>query len=353
MEQVQEKQAGRGANSNPKNRFERLEILVDDEAHQEDRPRLRTRFYDDASESIITYNSSPDIPFDASLNPYRGCEHGCAYCYARPTHEYLGFSAGLDFESKILVKRRAPELLKKALSASKWKPQLVAMSGVTDPYQPVERQLSLTRSCLEVLLDFRNPVGIVTKNRLVARDADLLAEMASLDLCNVSVSLTTLNAELARVMEPRTSSPKGRLETISTLASAGVPVGIMIAPVIPGLNDHEIPAILKAAKEAGASFATYILLRLPHGVKDVFFDWMDQAYPSQRNKVEGRLRELRGGQLNRTEFGERFSGKGIFADQIRQLFQVSLRREGLSSESPTVKTSHFRRAESPQMEWEF
>ncbi|MDQ8196863.1 PA0069 family radical SAM protein [Pelagicoccus enzymogenes] len=347
------RQTGRGAKSNPRNRFEGLEFVPEEGMERERGAAQKTRFYDDLSETIITYNSSPDIPFDASLNPYRGCEHGCAYCYARPTHEYLGFSAGLDFESKILVKRKAPELLKQALAAPKWKPQLVAMSGVTDPYQPVERRLALTRRCLQVLLDFRNPVGIVTKNRLLARDLDLLGEMARRQLCHVSISLTTLDAELARVMEPRTSSPQGRLQAIAQLAEAGVPVGILLAPVIPGLNDHEIPSILKAAKEAGASHASYVLLRLPHGVKEVFFDWMDQEFPARRNKVESRLRELRGGKLNRSEFGERFSGQGIFAEQIRQLFSISRKREGMNSEPPAVNVRDFRRPASPQLEWSF
>ncbi|EDY82656.1 radical SAM domain protein [Verrucomicrobiia bacterium DG1235] len=353
MEMRGAKNKGRGARANPKSRFDALEIVLERSEEGSASSGASTRFYDDASESVITYNSSPDIPFDASLNPYRGCEHGCAYCYARPTHEYLGFSAGLDFESKIMVKRKAPELLKQALSAKRWKPQLIALSGVTDPYQPVERKLTLTRQCLEVLLDFRNPVGVVTKNRLVSRDADLLGEMAKDRLCTVAISLTTLDAGLARTMEPRTSSPQGRLEAISALAAAGVPVGIMIAPVIPGLNDHEIPAILKASKEAGAQFASYVLLRLPHGVKEVFFDWLESSYPSHKDKVESRLRDLRGGGLNRSEFGERFSGTGIFAEQIRQLFTVSLRREGLMAKPPEVSTSHFRKPASPQLEWEF
>ncbi|MBK1878801.1 PA0069 family radical SAM protein [Pelagicoccus mobilis] len=346
-------QRGRGASSNPKVRFDPLEIELDEDEIEGERPLARTRFYDDASESIITYNKSPDIPFSASVNAYRGCEHGCAYCYARPTHEYLGFSAGLDFESKIMVKRRAPELLKKELGASRWKPQQLVMSGVTDPYQPIERKLKLTRRCLEVLEAFGNPVGLITKNRLVVRDVDILGPMAEKQLCSVFVSITTLDAELARVMEPRTSSPKARLEAVSALAGAGIPVGVMMAPVIPGLNDHEIPALLKAAKEAGAQSATYVLLRLPYGVKDIFFDWVDQAYPNRRDKVESRLRDLREGALNRTAFGERFSGKGIFAEQIRQLFEVSRRRVGLESKLPDVSTEFFRRPDSPQMEWEF
>ena len=341
---------GRGAVANPKNRFERLAFTPDPTAVEEERPALTTRFYEDVSESIITYNASPDLPFSASLNPYRGCEHGCSYCYARPSHEYLGFSAGLDFESRIVVKPRAPELLKKELASSRWKPQLIALSGVTDAYQPIEKQLKLTRRCLEVLADFRNPVGVVTKNRLVTRDVDLLTAMARDGLCHVTFSLNSLDAELARKMEPRTSSPKARLEAIRQLASHGVPTGVFIAPVVPGLNDHEIPAILKAAAQAGASYATYFILRLPHGTKDLFFDWMDRAYPTKRARVEERLRHVRGGSLNRSEFGERFSGKGVFAEQIRQLFAVSLKREGLGNGPPQTNTSAFRRTASAQLE---
>lgn len=343
---------GRGATNNPKGRFEPFDVEYDydDLDPNDERPRLKTRFYDDHSESVITYNKSPDIPFEASLNAYRGCEHGCAYCYARPTHEYLGFSAGLDFESKIMVKRAAPELLKRELSSRRWKPQVIAMSGVTDPYQPVERSLRLTRSCLQVLRDFRNPVGIVTKNRLILRDVDLLAEMAEQDLCSVSISLTTLDAELARKMEPRTSPPAARLEAIEGLAQAGVPVGILLSPVIPGLNDHEIASILKAAREAGASFASYILLRLPYGVKDIFFDWLAEAYPAKQDKVESRIRSIRGGTLNQTEFGKRFSGEGVFAEQIRQLFTAAHRREGYSSSGPELRRDLFRRVDDAQMD---
>lgn len=355
MGQTPEIPRGRGAGTNPRNRFEATEIVVDLDAElpPDERPSPRTRFYDDASESAVTFNASPDIPFDASLNPYRGCEHGCSYCYARPFHEYLGFSAGLDFETRIMVKRRAPELLRKELAAPRWKPQMIALSGVTDPYQPVERRLGITRACLETLLEFRNPVGIVTKNRLVARDADILGEMARLDLCHVTLSLNSLDAALARKMEPRTSSPAARLEAISALAAAGVPVGIFIAPVVPGLNDHEIPAVLRAAKAAGARYATYILLRLPHGVEELFFAWVREAYPTKADRIEANLRSLRGGRLNSTKFGERFTGKGILAEQIGQLYRACARREGLEPSPPELSVAHFRRAEAPQLEFGF
>ncbi len=243
---------GRGAHDNPANRFELLHYEPDPDAPPDEMPAPVTRFYKDKTRSIIASNDSPDIGFDKSINPYRGCEHGCIYCYARPYHEYLGFSAGLDFETKILVKEDAPQLLRKELSSPKWEPQMVAISGVTDAYQPVERRLQITRRCLEVLAEFRNPVGIITKNHLVTRDADLLAELARHDAAIVYVGVTSLDPDLARMMEPRASAPSGRLAAVRELTAAGVPTGILIAPVIPGLNDHEIPAILAAAKEAGA-----------------------------------------------------------------------------------------------------
>jgi len=344
---------GRGARENPSNRFEKAYFEWDDSVPPDERPNPKTLFLDDASESIISYNSSPDIPFEASLNPYRGCEHGCAYCYARPTHEYLGFSAGLDFESKIMVKRQASELLRKELSSKKWKPQWIAMSGVTDPYQPIERELKLTRGCLEVLNEFRNPVGIVTKNRLVARDADILREMASRSLCEVNLSVTSLDPNLAGSMEPRTSRPEARIEAMGTLANAGVPVGVMVAPIIPGLNEHEIPAILEAAAQAGARYASYVTLRLPLGVEDLFFDWLRRNYPTKADRVESRLREMRGGKLSSSNFGDRMKGQGIFAEQIRTLFRVRAKRLGLNQGERALDTSQFRRPGGTQLEMGF
>ena len=265
---------GRGAMHNPANRFEKLAYIADPDFAagfgEDEQPLARTQFLKDSSRSFITYNDSPDVGFDASINPYRGCEHGCVYCYARPTHEYLGFSSGLDFETKVLVKEDGPEMLREELSSAKWKPQVVAISGVTDAYQPIERRLQLTRRCLEVFLDFRNPVMIVTKNRLVTRDMDLLAELATHNAAAVFLSVTTLDAELARVMEPRTSTPANRLEAIRSLAGAGVPVGVLVAPVIPGLTDHEITSVVKAAADAGAQYASYVVLRLPYANADLF-----------------------------------------------------------------------------------
>lgn len=240
----------RGANYNPPNRFEPIEYVRDPEWSEED-PAPTTQFFKDTSRSLITYNDSPDVGFNASINPYRGCEHGCIYCYARPFHEYLGLSAGLDFETKIFVKEDAPALLRRELSSPKWKPQVIAMSGVTDPYQPIERRLRLTRRCLEVLVDFRNPVAIVTKNFLVTRDIDLLQRLAEYQAVCVFISVTTLKADLSRILEPRTSQPDRRLAAVEQLARAGIQTGVLVAPVIPGLTDHEMPAILQACAEAG------------------------------------------------------------------------------------------------------
>src|SRR2546428_920355 len=269
---------GRGTPDNPPNRFELLSYSPDPEA-QEASPQPTTQLLRDPARTILAYNDSLDVGFTVSLNPYRGCEHGCIYCYARPTHEWLGFSAGLDFETQILVKEDAPRLLHDALASPKWHPQVIALSGVTDPYQPVERQLRLTRRCLEVLAAWRNPVAVVTKSALVMRDRDLLATLAQVNAAVVFLSITTLETRLARMMEPRASSPARRLEAISTLAQAGIPVGVMVAPIIPGLTDHEMPAILKVAARAGARFAGHTIVRLPYGVGDLFTRWLATHYP--------------------------------------------------------------------------
>src|SRR5438093_5453781 len=252
---------GRGASWSPANRFEKLHVdandfdVVDVDSETEERPRRPTQYFRDATRTIITRNASPDVGFETSLNPYRGCEHGCIYCYARPTHEYLGFSAGLDFESKIMVKTNATELLRMELESPRWKPQTLVMSGVTDPYQPVEKKLRITRGCLEVLAKFRNPVAIITKNRLVTRDIDLLRELAGCNAVAVNISVTSLDPKLQRVLEPRTSSPEARLDAIRQLRATGIPAGVMVAPIIPVLTAHEVPKILEACAEAGAQFA--------------------------------------------------------------------------------------------------
>jgi DNA repair photolyase len=341
---------GRGAAVNPANRFELICYEHDAGDPPDDSPGPVTQFFRDRTRTILAHNDSPDVGFDTSINPYRGCEHGCAYCYARPTHEYLGFSAGLDFETKILVKEDAAQLLRRELTSPKWQPRLIGISGVTDPYQPAERRLQVTRRCLEVLAEFRNPVGIVTKSRLVGRDSDLLGELARHQAVGVWLSLTTLDDELSRRMEPRATHPNGRLEAIRELTAAGVPVGVLTAPVIPGMNDHELPALLDAAAGAGALYAGYVMLRLPHGLKELFSQWLERNYPDRRDKVLGRIRAMHGGALNDTRFGHRMRGEGEMDTQIEALFAASCRRVGLLRKAPALSTSAFRRPGGTQSE---
>lgn len=338
---------GRGAQINPTNRFARIEY-VDDLSHLEyaneaDLPKVRTEYFVDASKSVVTENDSPDVFFRYSLNPYRGCSHGCSYCYARPTHEYLDLSAGLDFESKIFVKERAAELFRDWLTRDKYQPELVMLSGVTDCYQPAERHFQLTRKCLEVALEARQPIAIITKNALVTRDLDVLKSMADLNLINVAISITSLDQALIREMEPRTSSPAARLRAVQELSSAGVPAHVMVAPIIPSLNDSEIPAILKAASEAGADSASYVLLRLPLTVKPVFLDWLQQSIPEQKERIEARIRETRGGALYESSFGTRMTGRGEIADQIRQTFKLFAKKYKLDNGHRKLDCSQFRR----------
>ena len=342
----------RGAVSNPPNRFEQIVFERDEDWDPESDPAPATRFLRDSSQTLITYNESPDIPFNAGINPYRGCEHGCSYCYARITHEFLGFSAGLDFETRIMVKEDAPALLRKELSAKKWKPQLLAMSGVTDCYQPIERRLQLTRKCLAVLAEFRNPVGIITKNHLVTRDIDLLQELARHNAVGVNVSINSMDADLARRLEPRASSPRHRLAAVEALAKAGIPVGVLVAPIIPGLNDHEVPKVLEAAGKSGARWAGMEILRLPLTVSAIFQDWLERNEPGKKAKILDRIRSMRGGKLNDPRFGERMRGHGIFADQIRQMFEVARRKAGLAEDAPALSTAAFRRLPGNQLELE-
>ena len=342
---------GRGASGNPINRFERIIYARDEECDPADAPLPTTEYYKDTSKSIISTNDSPDICFEASLNPYRGCEHGCIYCYARPTHEYLSLSSGLDFESKIFVKEDAPRLLRKELSHPKWEPKVLVMSGVTDCYQPIERKLGITRRCLEVLLDFRNPAVLITKNRLIARDIDILKQMAEYDGVVANLSVTTFNADLARVMEPRASSPMHRLTAIEELSKAGIPVNVMVAPIIPGLTDHEIPSIIKRAYEAGAQSAGYTVLRLPYAVKDLFERWLGDHFPERKNKVLNRLRSLRDGKLNDSRWGKRMSGEGIFADEIAKLFEVAVRKSGMKPRFRSLSVQSFRNVEEKQLKF--
>lgn len=327
---------GRGAGLNPGNRFEpvRLHVLGEhlDEiaAERPDGTQVLTRIYEDDSKTVVNPVDSPDLSMMKwTLNPYRGCEHGCIYCYARPTHETLGFSSGLDFETRIVAKRQAPALLRKTLNSPRWDGEPIMLSGVTDPYQPVEAKLGITRACIETLLEFRQPMAVITKNRLVLRDLDLLSAMHKHGLVGAAVSITTLDHSLAAKMEPRASSPRDRLETVRQLAAAGIPVTVMMAPIIPGLTDHEIPAVLRAAAEAGATSAAYVLLRLPFQIKDLFLEWLARHFPDRAAKVESLIRQTRGGELYDSEFFSRQRGRGGHAEQIQQAFAVFKKRCGL------------------------
>ncbi|MFI5202191.1 MAG: PA0069 family radical SAM protein, partial [Candidatus Kapaibacterium sp.] len=287
----------RGTELHTQNRFETTSLEAFDDGWDSpeaiELPVVQTEFLPDHSKSILAKNDSPDLGFTYSVNVYRGCEHGCAYCYARPTHEYLGMNAGIDFESKIMVKHDAAELLREAFDKRSWEPQYIMMSGNTDCYQPAEREFGITRKMLEVFLDYRNPVGIITKNALILRDRDLLAEMAKLHLVSVFFSITTLDRDLARKLEPRTSTPERRLHALRTLAEAGVPTGVMIGPVIPGLNDEEIPSILRAAREAGAKSAGYNMVRLPYAVRPIFEEWLAKNVPLEAKKIMARIQMVR------------------------------------------------------------
>ncbi len=339
---------GRGSQIDPPNRFGGPYHLPDLEHVEHDQDYLDslhdrpTEYIPDHARTVVTENNSPNVGFRYSINPYRGCSHGCAYCYARPTHEYLGLSAGLDFETKIFVKHAAPELFRAFLSRDQWRPEPIALSGVTDPYQPAERQFLLTRRCLEVAVEAFQPISIITKNALVFRDLDLLRRMAAVHLVHVNMSVTTLDAELARSMEPRTSTPAARLEAVKALGEAGVPVRVLIAPVIPGLTDNEIPAILAAAKEAGAQAAAFTMLRLPLTVAPVFREWLERSHPTRRSRVEGRIRGVRGGKWNDPDFGTRMCGTGVMARQIADLFAVFARKHGLDGGLPPYDCSRFR-----------
>jgi DNA repair photolyase len=333
---------GRGASWNPQNRFESLAYERDDEAPP-DENAPRTIYMRDPTRTIIARNDSPDVGFDTSINPYRGCEHGCSYCFARPTHEYLGFSAGLDFETKILVKEDAPELLREELMSPRWTPQTIAISGVTDCYQPIERKLEITRRCLAVLNTFKNPTSIITKNALVTRDIDILGELAAVNAASVYISITTLDPELARVMEPRASTPDLRLGALEALAKAGIPCGVMVAPVIPAITDHEMPKILQAAANAGATSAGFVVLRLPWAVAPIFEKWLEERFPDRKEKVLNRVRDLRGGKLYDPQWRIRQCGQGIFADQIETIFEVSCRRARLNERKTELSAAAFRR----------
>lgn len=350
------KVSGRSSGFNPQNRFEEVALIPSEEDDRffpdEDRNRkkVETKFFIDTSRTVLAKNESPDVPFTYSVNPYRGCEHGCIYCYARPSHEYLGFSSGLDFESRIMVKRDAPELLREHFTKKSWKPQVIALAGNTDCYQPAERQLQITRRALEVFLEFRNPVGIVTKNFLITRDTDILAGLAEMNLVSVFFSITSLNQDLTRKMEPRTSSPAKKLEAIESLSKKGIPVGVLVAPVIPGLTDEEIPAILRETSMRGAKWASLQMLRLPFAVKDLFVEWLRREYPDRENRIVSRLKQVREGKLSSYEFGERVRGTGETAKAIHQLFRASCRKYDFNQDELELSTDKFRRPSGSQIE---
>jgi DNA repair photolyase len=310
---------------------------------QEGAQQVPTQVFKDTSRSVLSTNDSPDLHMPYTLNPYRGCEHGCIYCYARPTHEYLGMSPGLDFETKLFAKTEAPQLLRNALSGKNWVPQTIVISGVTDCYQPIEREMKITQSCLKVLAEFRHPAVIITKNYLVTRDIDVLKEMAVHNLIHVCLSITTLDKEIARTMEPRASRPALRLKAVEELSKAGISVSVNVAPIIPGLTDHEIPAILKSAKEAGAISAGYVLVRLPYAVKELFEGWLEEHFPLRKQKVLNRIRETRGGKLYSAEFGTRMTGEGVYAEHIAKSFRQWRKHYGLDKKSPPLSVEHFRR----------
>jgi len=336
---------GRGARSNASSRYDNEErVRFDDGWTNEDEtpPPLKTEIIRDSTRTIIARNDSPDISFDRSINPYRGCEHGCIYCFARPTHAYLGLSPGLDFESKLLVKPDAAKLLEAELRKPSYRPQVIAMGTNTDPYQPIERDWRITRSVLQVLSDFKHPVGIVTKSAAIMRDIDILGPMAAEGLAKVALSVTTLDKKLARSMEPRAATPAKRLETMRALADAGIPVGVMTAPIIPALNDDEMESILAAAVEAGATQAGYTLLRLPLEIKDLFREWLEAHAPDRAKHVMSLIRSMRGGKDYDATWGKRMTGSGPYARMIAQRFAIAMRRLGLNQNRVPLDTTKFR-----------
>ena len=335
---------GRGAVSNLAHRFESVQRSADPEAlpaDDEELPPLATSVTFETARSIITRNDSPDLGFDRSINPYRGCEHGCIYCYARPTHSYLNLSPGLDFETRLVAKRNAAELLRKELAAPRYRPDLIMVGVNTDAYQPIERELRVTRGVLEVLTATRHPFGLVTKSSMVERDLDLIGEMAALQLASVSISITTLDAKLSRILEPRAASPQRRLRTVRALAAAGVPVRVNLAPVIPFINEPEIEAIIDAAADAGAKNAHYTVVRLPWEVSPLFEEWLRAHFPERAQRVMNRIREMRGGKNYDAEFGRRMTGEGTWAQLIAQRFRRASARHGFSDSWPSLRLDLF------------
>ncbi len=340
---------GRGTSLNPFNRFKPISVYQDENSFSESGPNPKTEYFSDQSKSILTRNDSPDVGFDFSINPYRGCEQGCIYCYARPTHEYLELSSGLDFETKIFIKYHSAKLLEKELSSQYWKPQPVAMSGITDPYQPIERKLNISRQCLEVFLKFRNPVILITKNDLITRDLDLLKELVEYESAAVYISITTLNPSLSRQLEPRASTPILRLKTIEKLSKNNIPTGVLVAPIIPGLTETEIPEIVKQSAGAGAKTAKYILLRLPHQNKKLFENWLKIFFPDKKNKIINRITNTRGGKLYNSSFKSRMKGQGIFAEQIKAVFSMASKKAGLIENALKVSSKNFNNPQDLQL----
>ena len=338
-----EKRRGRGTAMNESGRYERfrLENFDDGWDSLEDLPGLKTQVTMETPRTIITRNDSPDISFDRSINPYRGCEHGCSYCFARPTHAYLGLSPGLDFETRLFAKPNAAELLEKELAAPNYKPRTIAMGTNTDPYQPIERTHRITRRILEVLSRHNHPVGIVTKNHLVTRDIDILGPMAEKGLAKVALSVTTMDRKLARSMEPRASTPERRLEAILRLSEAGIPAAVMVAPVIPGLNDSEIEQILAAASAAGAKEAGYVMLRLPLEVRDLFIDWLNRNAPDRAGRIMSLIRQMRGGKDYDSDYGTRMRGSGPIAWAVGRRFEIAAEKNKLNRERATLRADLF------------
>lgn len=342
---------GRGATHRVASRYDRLVRDLDaPEAEDLEERQVPTRILPETAKSIISTNSSPDVPFGRSINPYAGCEHGCIYCFARPTHSYRDFNPGIDFETRIVAKTNAAALLAKALSAPSYRPETIVLGANTDPYQPVERQLGITRAVLAVLADSRHPTGIITKSATVTRDLDLLTELARFDAVRVCISVTTLDPHLARVMEPRASAPARRLDAIRRLADAGVPVAVLASPMIPAINDGEIEAILEAAAAAGARQANTILIRLPWEVKPLFEGWLDTHFPDRKDKVLALIRDARGGRLYDSEWGTRMRGSGPYADLLFQRFRRAVRRHGLDGRAWDTSASHFRPPPGDQLD---
>jgi len=337
---------GRGATTSPRPRFVAASVEpFDDGWGGLDEPapdRIATEVKSERARTIVTRNDSPDVPFSASINPYRGCEHGCIYCYARPSHAYLDLSPGLDFETRLVAKDNAPDVLVDTLRKRNYRPETITIGANTDPYQPIERERHVTRRLLEVASASNHPISIITKSSLILRDQDLLSDLARRRLVHVFVSVTTLSSKLSRVMEPRAASPARRIEVVRALSSAGVPVGVMAAPMIPALNDNELEAIVAAAADAGASWASYILIRLPHEIGELFESWLDTHFADRKERILGLIRETRGGRLYDSSFGQRMRGQGPYAELLARRFAVACRRSGLGGELEPLSTDGFR-----------